>query len=151
MVEIMAAISDLIKDQYGNYVIQHVVEHGDSEERGVIMRLVRSEVATLSQHKFASNVVERCLQFGSMDEREILVEMLTVGDGGASPLNHLVRDQFGNYVVQRVLDVAKPAQRERVAAILKTQVPAIKKYSYGKHIIARLEDGAAFAQQQHQQ
>lgn len=142
MMEIMSSISDLIKDQYGNYVIQHVVEHGTEEERGIIMELVRGQVCQLSQHKFASNVVERCLQFGSLDERRVLIEILIGSDGGSnpSPLNQLVRDQFGNYVVQRVLDVALPPQRERVVNILKAQVPAIKKYSYGKHIIARLEE-----------
>lgn len=97
MIEIMSAIADLIKDQYGNYVIQHVVEHGTEEERGVIMNLVRGEVCQLSQHKFASNVVERCLQFGSLEERQVLIELLIVGEGNAhgSPLNQLVRDQFG--------------------------------------------------------
>lgn len=142
MVEIMSCITDLIKDQYGNYVIQHVVEHGTREERSIIMNLVRGEVCDLSQHKFASNVVERCLQHGSLDERQILIEILIMGEGdpNSSPLNHLVRDQFGNYVVQRVLDVARPPQRERVVTILRAQVPAIKKYSYGKHIIARLEE-----------
>lgn len=142
MVEIMACIADLIKDQYGNYVIQHVVEHGSPMERAVIMNLVRGEVSQLSQHKFASNVVERCLQFGSMGERQVLIEIL-IGEEGStisSPLTHLVRDQFGNYVVQRVLDVAQPPQRDRVVTILRAQVPAIKRYSYGKHIIARLEN-----------
>lgn len=142
MLEIMSCIADLIKDQYGNYVIQHVVEHGTIEERSIIMNLVRGEVCQLSQHKFASNVVERCLQFGSMEERRVLIELLINGEGApnTSPLNHLVRDQFGNYVVQRVLDVALLPQRERVVTILRAQVPAIKKYSYGKHIIARLEE-----------
>lgn len=152
MMEIMASIPNLIKDQYGNYVIQHVVEHGSEKERSIIMELVRAEVCNLSQHKFASNVVERCLQFGSVGEREVLVDILTVGDGvqNISPLSSLVRDQFGNYVVQRVLDVAKPSQRERVANILKAQVPAIKKYSYGKHIIARLEETLSATNQQYQ-
>lgn len=142
MVEIMSSIAGLIKDQYGNYVIQHVVEHGTVDERATIMDLVQAEVVQLSQHKFASNVVERCLQHGSLKEREVLIEILIVGEGSpnSSPLNYLVRDQFGNYVVQRVLDVARPPQRERVVSILRAQVPAIKKYSYGKHIIARLEE-----------
>lgn len=142
MEEIMSSIAELIKDQYGNYVIQHVVEHGTGEERAVIMGLVQAEVVQLSQHKFASNVVERCLQHGSIEEREILIEILIIGEtsSNSSPLNHLVRDQFGNYVVQRVLDVARPPQREKVVTILRAQVPAIKKYSYGKHIIARLEE-----------
>lgn len=143
MKEIMSSVPELIKDQYGNYVIQHVVEHGTKEEREVIMKLVRGEVYELSQHKFASNVVERCLQFGTFEDRQVLIEILISGNGTSStssPLHTLVRDQFGNYVVQRVLDVALPPQRDRVVNILKAQVQAIKKYSYGKHIIARLEE-----------
>lgn len=142
MGEIMSSISNLIQDQYGNYVIQHVVEHGKIEERSIIMKLVQAQVCEFSQHKFASNVVERCLQHGSLEERETLIEILIVGDPttNGSPLAHLVRDQFGNYVVQRVLDVARPPQRNRARSILRTQIATIKKYSYGKHIISRLED-----------
>jgi len=35
---------------------------------------VRGKVALLSQHKFASNVVEKCVQFAGRQEREILIE-----------------------------------------------------------------------------
>lgn len=28
----------------------------------------------MSQHKFASNVVEKCLTFGTSDERQILID-----------------------------------------------------------------------------
>ena len=35
----------------------------------------------MSQHKFASNVVEKCLEFGGPEERQILVtEMLGLTD-----------------------------------------------------------------------
>lgn len=143
MIEIMSAIPELIKDQYGNYVIQHVVEHGSEDEREVVMNLVRGQIFELSQHKFASNVVERCLQFGTLEERRVLIDILIgsdIGLNGGSPLQTLVRDQFGNYVVQRVLDVALSPQRDQVVNLLKAQVQTIKKYSYGKHIIARLEE-----------
>jgi pumilio RNA-binding family len=146
MVEIMSSIADLIKDTFANYVVQHVVEHGTLAERSFIIEFVRADVCQLSQHKFASNVVERCLQHGSVTEREVLIEILIGDNCSSSPLNDLVRDSFGNYVVQRILDVARPSQRERVVNILKLQVPIIKKYSYGKHIIARLgEDALASA------
>jgi len=143
MEEIMKSVEQLINDQYGNYVIQHVVEHGTQAEREVIIDIARRDIYRLSQHKFASNVVERCLQHGSVEQRHELIEMFIVGEGppNPSPLSSLVRDQFGNYVVQRILDIAEPSQRERVVEILREQVSAIKKYSYGKHIIARLESG----------
>lgn len=142
MKEIMNAIPSLIRDQYGNYVIQHVVEHGSEEERKVVIGIVRAEICELSRHKFASNVVERCLEHLPDEQRTELIEILIVGKGAphASPLNQLVHDQYGNYVVQRLLDVAQPSQQERIANILRSQVGSIKKFPYGKHIIARLEN-----------
>uniref|UniRef100_A0AAY4AW46 PUM-HD domain-containing protein n=1 Tax=Denticeps clupeoides TaxID=299321 RepID=A0AAY4AW46_9TELE len=43
----------LFKDQYGNYVIQHVLEHGRPEDKSKIVAEVRGKVLALSQHKFA--------------------------------------------------------------------------------------------------
>lgn len=43
----------LVLDQYGNYVIQHVLEHGRMEEKSKIVSHIRGKVLPLSQHKFA--------------------------------------------------------------------------------------------------
>jgi len=43
----------LLHDQYGNYVVQHVLEHGRAEDRSRIVAQVRGKVLPLSQHKFA--------------------------------------------------------------------------------------------------
>jgi len=43
----------LLHDQYGNYVVQHVLEHGRAEDRSRIVAQVRGKVLQLSQHKFA--------------------------------------------------------------------------------------------------
>lgn len=43
----------LLQDQYGNYVIQHVLEHGRPEDKTKIVAEVRGKVLILSQHKFA--------------------------------------------------------------------------------------------------
>jgi pumilio RNA-binding family len=37
----------------GNYVIQHVLEHGKVEDRGRIISAITGRVLQLSQHKFA--------------------------------------------------------------------------------------------------
>lgn len=64
-------------------------------------------IVTLSLHKFASNVVEKCLTHCSAAERDVLVaEMLREApEGGEDPLQCMMKDQFGNYVVQKVLEV----------------------------------------------
>jgi len=60
---------------------QHVLEHGKPDERTVIIKELAGKIVQMSQQKFASNVVEKCLTFGGPEERELLVnEMLGTTD-----------------------------------------------------------------------
>ena len=89
-------------DQYGNYVTQHVIEHGRDEDRSRIITLVTNHLSNFSKHKFASNVVEKSIQFGSKEERQKIVATLTaVNEKGESPSQSLIRDQYGNYVIRK--------------------------------------------------
>jgi hypothetical protein len=49
------------------------------EDKALIVATVRGKVAVLSQHKFASNVVEKCVQFASRQDRSVLVDEVCVG------------------------------------------------------------------------
>jgi pumilio RNA-binding family len=64
----------LVQDQYGNYVIQHVLEHGRPQDKTMIIQKLKGQVLQMSQHKFASNVVEKCIQFGNKYERSFMIE-----------------------------------------------------------------------------
>lgn len=56
---------------------QHVLEHGKPHERTEIITKLTGQIVQMSQQKFASNVVEKCLTFGTPEERQVLVtEML---------------------------------------------------------------------------
>jgi Pumilio-family RNA binding repeat len=59
-------------------VIQHVLEHGkNQEDKNRIVKRIKGNVITLSNHKFASNVVEKCLEYGSdKDRKEIIDEIM---------------------------------------------------------------------------
>lgn len=70
----------MVQDQYGNYVIQHVLEHGRPEDKSKIINNVRGKVLTLSQHKFASNVVEKCVTHANRQERAMLIEEVCAYD-----------------------------------------------------------------------
>ncbi|KAJ3169681.1 Pumilio 2 [Irineochytrium annulatum] len=65
---------NLIQDQYGNYVIQHVLERGKPADKALITSKVRGQVLQMSKHKFASNVVEKCVAYGSKYDRQCLIE-----------------------------------------------------------------------------
>ncbi|XP_057208262.1 pumilio homolog 2 isoform X2 [Triplophysa rosa] len=130
----------LFKDQYGNYVIQHVLEHGRPEDKSKIVAEVRGKVLALSQHKFASNVVEKCVIHSSRAERALLIdEVCCQKDGPHSALYTMMKDQYANYVVQRMIDMAEPAQRKIIMHKIRPHIATLRKYTYGKHILAKLE------------
>ncbi|XP_020839030.2 pumilio homolog 1 isoform X13 [Phascolarctos cinereus] len=130
----------LVQDQYGNYVIQHVLEHGRPEDKSKIVAEIRGNVLVLSQHKFASNVVEKCVTHASRTERAMLIdEVCTMNDGPHSALYTMMKDQYANYVVQKMIDVAEPAQRKIVMHKIRPHIATLRKYTYGKHILAKLE------------
>ena len=52
---------------------QHVLERGKPQERSQIISKLSGHIVELSQHKFASNVVEKCLEYGDAIEREMLI------------------------------------------------------------------------------
>ncbi|XP_015926794.1 pumilio homolog 2 isoform X2 [Parasteatoda tepidariorum] len=130
----------LVQDQYGNYVVQHVLEHGCQEDKSKIVNVVRGKVLSLSQHKFASNVVEKCVTHATRSERGYLIEeVCTFNDGPHSALYAMMKDQYANYVVQRMIEVSEPPQRKLLLHKIRPHITSLRKYTYGKHILAKLE------------
>ena len=56
-----------------------------------------------------------------------------------SALYSMMKDQFANYVVQKMIDVAEPAQRKLLMHKIRPHIATLRKYTYGKHILAKLE------------
>ncbi|KAG1337849.1 Pumilio [Cocos nucifera] len=139
MEEILQSVCMLAQDQYGNYVVQHVLEHGKPHERSAIIKKLAGQIVQMSQQKFASNVVEKCLTFGGPEERQILVDEMLGSTDENEPLQAMMKDQFANYVVQKVLETCDDQQRELILSRIKVHLNALKKYTYGKHIVARVE------------
>ena len=66
------------------------------------------------QHKFASNVVEKCGQNATRAERAVLIEEVCTAnsDSPTSPLHIMMKNQYANYVVQKMIDVAETSHRK---------------------------------------
>ncbi|XP_010534519.1 PREDICTED: pumilio homolog 3-like [Tarenaya hassleriana] len=139
MDEILSSVCELARDQYGNYVVQHVIEHGKPHERSAIIAKLTGQTVQMSQQKFASNVVEKCLTFGNSAERRTIVKEMLGSIDENEPLQEMMKDQFGNYVVQKVLETCEDRQLELVLDRIKLHLNVLKKYTYGKHIVARVE------------
>lgn len=135
LVELHAAGPKLITDSYGNYVVQHVIEHGLPEDRAKMIALIRNQFLMFSKHKFASNVVERCLVCGSEAERRELVStVITKNERGENNLLSLLKDGYGNYVIQKMLETLTRPDYEIFVEALKPELEKAKKIISGKQI-----------------
>lgn len=137
--EILDSVCTLAQDQYGNYVTQHVLERGKPQERSQIIKNLSGQVIKMSQHKFASNVVEKCLDYGDAASRELLISEVIGQNEGNDNLLVMMKDQYANYVVQKILEKCTENQRDLLLGRIRVHLNALKKYTYGKHIVARFE------------
>eukprot|EP00051_Salpingoeca_urceolata_P025131 m.446183 g.446183 ORF g.446183 m.446183 type:complete len:894 (-) comp20307_c5_seq6:127-2808(-) len=144
----------LVLDQYGNYVVQHVLEHGSPQDISTVVAKVSGQILHMSQHKFASNVIEKCVIKASVSDRATLVaETLNHVESVPMPspdgigqtlvptpaLHIMMRDQYANYVVQRMLDLANEDQRRLLVEQIRPHTATLRSYPYGKYIINKID------------
>jgi len=96
----------LIQDTYGNYVVQYVVsKENPTLEKSyceLVCDQIMDHIVSLATQKFSSNVIERCLQGASDAKRCQMIQEISRPES----LSTLLKDAFGNYVVQIALNVA---------------------------------------------
>jgi pumilio RNA-binding family len=77
--EVFERVLDLTRDMYGNYVISHVLEHGKPADKLFVITKIKKKVLALSNHKFGSNVIEKCLVHSDKKQKEeIINEILLI-------------------------------------------------------------------------
>ena len=139
LLEVFTSINELCLDQYGNYVIQNIVEKLRDRNQP-IYHSIKGKVYDYSIHKFASNVIEKCLELGTKEQIAVIVSEIIEQDNiNNDILLSLVRDKFGNYVVQKMIEVADMQSKESlVKKIIKTQVLK-KRDGFSKHVMNMIE------------
>ncbi|PIL24085.1 hypothetical protein GSI_13836 [Ganoderma sinense ZZ0214-1] len=137
--ELHKYVSNLMIDQFGNYVVQFVLEHGKPQDRAMIIAKLTGQMNNMAKHKFASNVCEKALVTADPDSRRQLIdEIMTPKQDGLSPIMGLMKDSFGNYVLQRALTVAEGEQKEQLISKVRPHLVNMRRYSsaYSKHLSA---------------
>jgi len=147
--ELMQDVENLVRDNFGNYVIQHIIANGSKHPkdsvvnitRARLVRIVTDNLLAFSQQKFSSNVVEKCMETGSQSERRAIIAKM-LNDSGSprgTTLEQMMKDPYANYVLQSALKLAQPDQRKEIVKIIEENASTLKRLTYGRHILNRLE------------
>ncbi|KAG8084549.1 hypothetical protein GUJ93_ZPchr0010g8980 [Zizania palustris] len=134
--EIIECIHQLSADQYGNYVVQDVLELGGEFVRSTFVMKFAGRIVDMSCHKYSSHVIEKCLSVGSCQDRLLIAtEILRAGE---DTLLRLMMDQHGNYVIQKVLETAEMWQCDMVVAAATRHVGMLTMYAPGRNVVAQV-------------
>ncbi|KAJ2776373.1 hypothetical protein H4R18_005701 [Coemansia javaensis] len=132
---VIAQALALVQDPFGNYVVQYVLDLNVPEYSEPLITTFVDHICGLSVQKFSSNVMEKCIRMAAPHTRQLLVAPLTQRDR----LEVLMRDSYGNYVVQTALDYAEPLQRAEIIETILPLLPLIRNTPYGKRIYNKLQ------------
>ena len=136
---IITYTKEFVRNPYGNYVIQYVLDLKDYDVNTVIGKHLQGKLIDLityeDSRKFSSNVIEKCLQLNHNEMKNQMVkEML-----GAESYLPFLKDQYGNYVVQKTLAVAEPEDLETLISKIKPDMEYLRKSSeFGRKIYNKL-------------
>ncbi|KAI1457763.1 ARM repeat-containing protein [Annulohypoxylon moriforme] len=137
MSDLHGCAARLITDQYGNYVTQHIIAQGEPDDRQQVIQLVLQKLLFFSKHKYASNVVEKSIEYGTNEDRKAIRTQLTaLHSDGTSPLQLMMKDQFGNYVIQKLMQHLEGPDRDSFIEEMRPHFANLKKYSTGRQITA---------------
>lgn len=134
--ELHACAHNLIANDYGNYVVQELVMHGSDKDKEKVFDLIKANLIGYARHKFASNVVEKCLVYGADHHRkQIMQQFMARGESkNESTLSTLSRDQFGNYVIQRLLETLGPSDNIKFAEVLLPELARARRFGANKYL-----------------
>ncbi|OAP61070.1 hypothetical protein AYL99_03271 [Fonsecaea erecta] len=135
--ELLEHILPLISDSYGNYVVQHIIQNGEPQDRRQVVNIVLQQLLAFSKHKFASNIVEKSIDCADEDQRAQILRGLTApNEQGITPVLGLMRDQYGNYVLQKVFGQLQGSDLLALRADMEQSYPVLRRTSYGKQVTA---------------
>jgi uncharacterized membrane protein YgcG len=139
---------NLVQDQFGNYVVQYVLDLGMESVCEALATNLLGHLYFLSTQKFSSNVVEKCLKVGNAATVQMMSRELAEFQNDPhhpvfpqtphdDPLICLLQHPFGNYVVQTALQVAQlKAIKEwnMIAARIRPLIPNLRSNTYVKRV-----------------
>lgn len=134
---IVAQAPVLVRDPFGNYVCQYVIDLGVQGYTDSMVQRLLGGICELSVQKFSSNVVEKCFRSASPQlQRALLAEIME-----PATFHELVMDNYGNYVIQTALESTKsldPETKRQLAASIQTAL-MVTRSPYGRRIMSKLK------------
>jgi hypothetical protein len=121
----------LIQDLNGNHVIQKCLNHLSPTDARFIFEAVGNNCVAVGTHRHGCCVLQRCIDHADgLQKGEMVNHVIKNAD-------QLVKDPFGNYVVQYILDLAEPCFTEPLSRAFLTNIVYLSKQKFSSNVIEK--------------
>ena len=126
-------IGDLIIDKYGNYTIQTIFKLMKEKINEKIYKYIDDNLLRLSKEKFSSNVIDKCIIKDYEPSNKLIQSIIQ-----KNIIKDIIVDQYGNYVVQKALNVSDKDTCKKIFDQIKPMIGELHKTNIGKKIYDKL-------------
>ena len=132
---IIENIDKLINNKYGNYSIQAIINKLENEKNLIepIYLYISENLLELSKQKYSSNVIDTFIMKRD-DYSKKLVDYMINKD----LIKDIIKDQYGNYVVQKAMNISDKETKNKIIKQIKPIVPELLESNLGKKIYEKL-------------
>ncbi|KAJ4289718.1 hypothetical protein N0V90_011048 [Kalmusia sp. IMI 367209] len=120
----------------GNYVVQYILDLNDVNFTTPLCLGFQGHIAELSKQKFSSNVIEKCVRCADVATKAVMIEEMMDAD----ELEKLMRDSYGNYVIQTALEFAPADLCLHLIDAMRPILPGIRQTPYGRRIQSKVQE-----------
>jgi hypothetical protein len=133
---ILENIDKLINDKYGNYSLQAIINKLGNEDDDLIKPIylyISDNLAELSKQKHSSNVIDTFIMKNDDYSKKLVNEMIS-----KNIIKDIIKDQFGNYVVQKAMSISDQETFQEIVKQIKPIIPELLESNIGKKIYEKL-------------
>ncbi|CRG93202.1 mRNA-binding protein PUF2, putative [Plasmodium gallinaceum] len=131
----------LIKNRYGNYVIQKCFEYSDDTVRFIITDAIVNDIYKLSAHKYACNIIEKILLKKEYKYKKKIIKKIIndISEGNENIIN-ICKDCYGNFMMQKLLTTCRKKERNLIVKTIVGNLDKLKNETYGKYILRAINN-----------
>ena len=125
-------LPDIIIDQFGNYIIRHIVLNLNHSFNNILIQNIIKNIVYYSNQKYSSNVVENCLDNNFI--KEYILNELTK----QYIFNNIFLNEYGNYVIQKAIGLADEAKKDIYFKYIVQVSRQLQTLQFGPKLLSKL-------------
>ena len=127
--------NNLVGNQCGLYVLQFIMNKNNYYINDAVLNQIINKIIYLSKRKYSSNVVEKCLETCSPEKVKELIRIFN----NEEIIRDLIKDIFGNYVIQKLLNVCPDEGiKNRILGYIALEFNNLKSLPFGPKLMNKI-------------